>query len=347
MIGYLVLFIGLQVVNGKDNENGVWFVVDEFNKVGIKVVGKVVMFKLVFDDDQVDLKVGVQVVQNFVDKGVVVVFGLYNLGVVILVLCVYLIVGVLILLVVLNLVLMKQGFKNIFWIGVSDEQFGGMMVMFVVKMLNVKIVVVIDDCIVYGQGVVEQFMNVVKVNGIKIVDQEYMNLLVIDFFGIFIKIKVSNFDVIFFGGYVVQGVLMVKQMKQWGLCVKLFGGDGICLVDMGKVVGEVVLIVYCVQGGVVFEKMVVGCEFLKKYYDVYYIDMQVYGVNYYDGMKLFVDVMVKVGMIIDKVKLSVQFVKLNYVGVVGIYLFDVNGDLKGVLIIVYVICNGLLELYVK
>ena len=244
MIGHSAPLTGPQAANGKDNENGARLAIDELNKAGIKVAGKAVTFKLVSDDDQADPKAGVQVAQNLVDKGVVAVLGPYNSGVAIPASRVYSTAGVPMLPVASNPALTKQGFKNIFRIGASDEQLGGTMATFAAKTLHAKTAAVIDDRTAYGQGVAEQFMNVAKANGIKIVDQEYTNSSATDFLGILTKIKASNPDVIFLGGYAAQGAPMAKQMKQRGLRAKLLGGDGICSADMGKVAGDAASIVY-------------------------------------------------------------------------------------------------------
>ncbi|WP_201326561.1 branched-chain amino acid ABC transporter substrate-binding protein, partial [Burkholderia sp. E168m23] len=184
MIGHSAPLTGPQAANGKDNENGARLAVEELNKAGIKVAGKTVTFKLVSEDDQADPKAGVQVAQNLVDKGVVAVLGPYNSGVAIPASRVYSTAGVPILPVASNPALTKQGFKNIFRIGASDEQLGGTMATFAAKTLNAKTAAVIDDRTAYGQGVAEQFMNVAKANGIKIVDQEYTNSSATDFLGI-------------------------------------------------------------------------------------------------------------------------------------------------------------------
>ncbi|WP_175672798.1 branched-chain amino acid ABC transporter substrate-binding protein [Burkholderia ambifaria] len=346
-IGHSAPLTGPQAANGKDNENGARLAVDELNKAGVKVAGKTVTFKLVSDDDQADPKAGVQVAQSLVDKGVVAVLGPYNSGVAIPASRVYANAGVPMLPVASNPALTRQGFRNIFRIGASDEQLGGTMATFAAKTLNAKTAVVIDDRTAYGQGVAEQFANVAKANGIKIVDQEYTSSSATDFLGILTKIKASNPDVIFFGGYAAQGAPMAKQMKQRGLRAKLLGGDGICSADMGKVAGEAASIVYCAQGGVALEKTSAGRAFLKKYHDTYHTETQVYGVNYYDGMKLLADAMVKAGTTTDKAKLIAQLAKSNYAGVAGTYSFDEHGDLKGAPTTVYVIRNGLPEPYAK
>ncbi|KVO40545.1 branched chain amino acid ABC transporter substrate-binding protein [Burkholderia ubonensis] len=341
MIGHSAPLTGPQAANGKDNENGARLAVDEVNKQGLKVGGKTVTYKLASDDDQADPKAGVQVAQNLVDKGVVAVLGPYNSGVAIPASRVYSNAGVPMLPVASNPALTKQGFKNIFRIGASDEQLGGTMAVFAAKTLHAKTAAVVDDRTAYGQGVAEQFSNVAKANGIKIVDQEFTSSSATDFFGILTKIKSANPDVIFFGGYAAQGAPMAKQMKQRGLRAKLLGGDGICSADMGKVAGEAASIVYCAQGGVALEKTPAGREFLKKYHDTYHTDPQVYGVNYYDGVKLLADAMVKAGTATDKAKLIAQLAKSDYKGVAGTYSFDASGDLKGAPTSVYVIRNGL------
>ncbi|HEF4776239.1 branched-chain amino acid ABC transporter substrate-binding protein [Burkholderia multivorans] len=346
-IGHSAPLTGPQAANGKDNENGARLAVDELNRAGVKVAGKTVTFRLLSEDDQADPKVGVQVAQNLVDKGVVAVLGPYNSGVAIPASRVYANAGVPILPVASNPALTRQGFKNIFRIGASDEQLGGTMAAFAATTLNAKTAAIIDDRTAYGQGIAEQFAKVAQANGIRIVDQEYTNSSATDFLGILTKIKAGNPDVIFFGGYAAQGAPMARQMKQRGLRAKLLGGDGICSADMGKVAGEAASIVYCAQGGVALDKTPAGRAFLKKYHDTYHTDTQVYAVNYYDGVKLLAEAMAKAGTTTDKAKLIAQLAKSNYAGVAGTYSFDANGDLQGAPTTVYVIRNGLPEPYAR
>ena len=340
-IGHSSPLTGPQAPNGKDNENGARLAIDELNKSGVTVDGKKVTFKLDSEDDQADPKVGVQVAQKLVDSGVVAVMGPYNSGVAIPASRVYNAAGVPILPVASNPALTKQGFKTIFRIGASDEQLGGTMGQFAAKTLKAKTAAVIDDRTAYGQGVAEQFVKEAKANGIQIVDQEFTNSAATDFLGILTTIKAKNPDVIFFGGYAAQGAPMAKQMRARGLRAKLLGGDGICSADMGKVAGEAASIVYCAQGGVALDKTAAGREFLKKYKDTYHTDTQVYAVNYYDGVKLLADAMVKAGTTTDKAKLVAQLAKTNYKGVAGTYSFDANGDLLGAPTTVYIIKDGL------
>ncbi|HEX7932504.1 MAG TPA: branched-chain amino acid ABC transporter substrate-binding protein [Paraburkholderia sp.] len=340
-IGHSAPLTGPQAPNGKDNENGAKMAVDELNKQHVTIGGKSVTFKLDSQDDQADPKVGVQVAQNLVDHGVIAVMGPYNSGVAIPASRVYNTGGVPMLPVASNPALTKQGFKNIFRIGASDEQLGGTMGEFAAKTLKAKTAALIDDRTAYGQGVAEQFAKVAKANGIQIVDQQFTNSQATDFLGILTAIKAKNPDVIFYGGYAAQGAPMAKQIRQRGLRAKLLGGDGICSADMGKVAGDAASIVYCAQGGVALEKTAEGRDFLKKYHDAYHTDPQVYGVNYYDGVKLLADAMVKAGTTTDKSKIMAQLAKEQYKGVAGTYSFDEYGDLKGAPTTVYVIKNGL------
>jgi branched-chain amino acid transport system substrate-binding protein len=340
-IGHSAPLTGPQAPNGKDNENGARLAIDELNSQHITVAGKAVTFKLVSEDDQADPKVGVQVAQNLVDKGVVAVVGPYNSGVAIPASRVYNAANVPILPVASNPALTQQGFKTIFRIGASDEQLGGTMGEFAAKTLKAKTAAIIDDRTAYGVGVAQQFEKLATANGVKILDHEYTNSQATDFLGILTTIKAKNPDVIFFGGYAAQGAPMAKQMLQRGLRAKLLGGDGICSADMGKVAGDAASIVYCAQGGVALDKTPEGQAFLKKYHDTYHIDTQVYAVNYYDGVKLLADAMVKAGTTTDKAKLIEQLAKSHYKGVAGTYSFDSKGDLEGAPTTVYVIRNGL------
>ncbi|CAM2164126.1 branched-chain amino acid transport system substrate-binding protein [Paraburkholderia sacchari] len=347
VIGHSAPLTGPQAANGKDNENGARLAIDELNQQHVTVAGKAVTFKLDSQDDQADPKVGVQVAQNLVDHGVVAVIGPYNSGVAIPASRVYSNANIPILPVASNPALTQQGFKNIFRIGASDEQLGGTMAEFAVKTLHAKTAAIIDDRTAYGQGVAQQFEQVAKANGLKIVDHQFTNSQATDFLGILTAIKAKNPDVIFFGGYAAQGAPMARQMRQRGLNAKLLGGDGICSADMGKVAGDAASIVYCAQGGVALDKTPEGRAFLKKYHDTFHTDTQVYAVNYYDGMKMLADAMVKAGTTTDKAKLIAQLSREQYKGVAGTYSFDAKGDLLGAPTTVYVIRNGLPVPYEK
>ena len=340
-IGHSAPLTGPQAANGKDNENGARLAIEELNQQSFKIAGKPVTFKLVSEDDQADPKVGVQVAQNLVDKNVVAVVGPYNSGVAIPSSRVYNSAGIPMLPVASNPDLTKQGFNSIFRIGANDSQLGGTMGEFAAKTLKAKTAAVIDDRTAYGQGVAEEFIKEAKKNGIQIVDREFTNSQANDFLGILTTIKSKNPDVIFFGGYASQGAPMAKQMLQRGLRAKLLGGDGICSADMGKVAGSAASIVYCSQGGVALDSTPAGRAFLKKYLDTYHTQPQVYGVNYYDGVKLLADAMAKAGTTTDKAKLIAQLHKAHYKGVAGTYSFDEKGDLEGAPTTVYVIRDGL------
>ncbi|MGV2287753.1 branched-chain amino acid ABC transporter substrate-binding protein [Trinickia sp. YCB016] len=340
-IGHSAPLTGPQSVNGKDNENGARLAIEDLNKAGVTVAGKKVTFKLDSEDDQADPKVGVQVAQKLVDSGVVAVMGPYNSGVAIPASRVYSGAGVPMLPVASNPTLTKQGFKNIFRIGASDVQLGGTMATFAASTLKARTAAIVDDRTAYGQGVADEFASVAKAHGIQVVDREFTNSQATDFHSILTTIKGKNPDVIFFGGYAAQGAPMAKQMVQLGLRAKLLGGDGICSADMGHVAGEAASIVYCAQGGVSLEKTAAGRDFLKRYKDAYHTDTQVYAVNYYDGVKMLADAMVKAGTTTDKAKLTSALASEDYKGVAGTYSFDEYGDLKGAPTTVYVIKNGL------
>ncbi|MGA9911923.1 MAG: branched-chain amino acid ABC transporter substrate-binding protein, partial [Paraburkholderia sp.] len=143
-IGHSAPLTGPQAPNGKDNENGARLAVDELNKDGVTVAGQKVTFKLDSEDDQADPKIGVQVAQKLVDSGVVAVVGPYNSGVAIPASRVFNAGGVPMLPVASNPALTKQGFKNIFRIGASDEQLGGTMGQFAAKTLKARTAAVID-----------------------------------------------------------------------------------------------------------------------------------------------------------------------------------------------------------
>lgn len=88
-----------------------------------------------------------------------------------------------------NPALAKQGFNNVFRIGASDVQLGGVMADFAAKTLKAKTAAVVDERTAYGQGVAEQFAQVANADGIRIVDQQFTNSAATDFLGILTVIK--------------------------------------------------------------------------------------------------------------------------------------------------------------
>ena len=336
---------GPQASEGKDNENGARMAVDELNSAGTTIAGKAVTFKLVSQDDQADPRMGVQVAQKLVDAKVAAVLGPYNSGVAIPASRLYQSAGIPMLSVASNPALTLQGFNEVFRIGASDGQLGGAMAIFAVDTLKAKTAAVMDDRSAYGQGVAEEFMSVAKARGLKIVDQQYTNGQAVDFKGVLAQIKGSNPDVIFYGGYASQSGPLVKQMHQLGLRSKLLGGDGICTSDMAKIAGVAAANAYCSQGGVSLDKTPAGSAFLKKYKTTFNVDTQVYGVSYYDGMKLLADAMVKAGTATDNAKILAQLAKSTYTGVAGEYSFDVHHDLKSSATTVYTFKDGAVVTY--
>jgi len=338
---------GAQASEGKDNENGARLAVEELNKEGVKVAGKTVTFKLVSEDDQADPRIGVQVAQKLIDAKVSAVLGPYNSGVAIPASQLYHNAGIPMLSVASNPTLTLQGFPEVFRIGASDSQLGGAMADFAVDKLKAKTAAVIDDRSAYGQGVAEQFMTVAKARGLKIVQQQYASGQAIDFKGILAQIKSTSPDVIFYGGYASQSAPLVKQMRQLGVRAKLLGGDGICTSDMAKIGGPDAAIAYCSQGGVSLDKSPAGSAFLKKYKTDFNVDTQVYGVSFYDGMKMLADAMARAGTTTDHTKIMAQLEKTPYKGIAGEYAFDAHHDLKASATTVYTFKDGAVVTYDK
>ena len=345
LIGVSGPLTGAQASEGKDNENGARMAVAELNKAGTTIAGSRVTFTLVSEDDQADPRIGVQVAQKLVDAKVAAVLGPYNSGVAIPASRLYHSAGIPILSVASNPTLTLQGFNEVFRIGASDGQLGGAMANFAVDTLKAKTAAVIDDRSAYGQGVAEEFMNVAKARGLKLVDRQYTNGQAVDFKGVLSQIKEANPDVIFYGGYASQSAPLVKQMRQLGLRAKLLGGDGICTADMAKIAGPAGANAYCSQGGVSLDKTPAGSAFLKKYKSSFNVDTQVYGVSYYDGMKLLADAMVKAGTTSDHAKIVAQLTKSTYTGVAGEYSFDEHHDLKSSATTVYTFKDGAVVTY--
>ena len=340
-IGHSGPLSGANAFAGKDNENGVRLAVEELNAKKIVVGGKTLKFELLSEDDQCDPKAGVNVAQKFVDSGVKYVMGPYCSGVAIPASRVYSEAGLMLSTVCSNPKVTQGGYKNLYRIIASDSQVGASMATYAAKVLKVKTVGVIDDRTAFGQGVAEEFANVAKSSGLKLVGQEYTNDKATDFATILTSLKAKKADVIFFGGYAPQGAPMARQMKQLGISAKLLGGDTLCSAEMGKLGGDAVGDnVLCAQGGAILDKVANGPAFKEKYKKRFNQDPDVYAASFYDQLQFIAAAMQKAGST-DVSKVGAELYKLTHKGVAGTYSYDDKGNMKQSPVTVYTFKGGL------
>ena len=115
----------------------------------------------------------------------------------------------------------------IFRVCFTDEFQGKLLAGFAKKTLKAsKVALLTDTKSDYSVGLSDGFMEPFKAGGGTIVAQQQFNGGDKDFKGQLTAIKAANPDAILITGYYTEAALMIKQARQLGIQVPMFGGDG-------------------------------------------------------------------------------------------------------------------------
>ena len=330
-IGHIGPVSGPQAHFGKDDENGVRLAIEDLNAKGMEIAGKKVKFQLVAEDDAADPKQGTAASQKLCDDKVAGAVTFVNSGVAIPSSKVFHDCGIpMITGAATNPELTKPGWDTTYRVIANDNALGAALANYTANVLKLKNVAVIDDRTAYGQGLASVYKKDAEKLGVKIVANEFTNDKATDFMAILTSIKAKKPEAIFYGGMYGQAGPMLRQMAQLGMNdVKLFGGDGICVLELAKVAAGAKTLenVVCADGGSSIAKMPGGIEWKKRYDAKYPGQFQVYSPYFYDGVMLLADAMKRANSWDPKV--YIPFLqKADYQGVTSRIQFEKNGEMK-------------------
>ncbi len=137
---------------GKDLANGVQMAIDELNKQGFKVNGKIVTLEMVAVDDKANAEEGKKVAQVLVDAGVVAVIGHLNSGVSIAAAPIYAEKGIVQLAISSNPKFTQLGFPTTLRLVANDDLQARAVGSFAASQIEGTKFAVIDDGTLYGIG---------------------------------------------------------------------------------------------------------------------------------------------------------------------------------------------------
>ncbi len=121
----------------------------------------------------------------------------------------------------------SRGLENVFRTAWNDKMQGAAQAKFAREILNAQKAALIHDKSPYGQGLMEAFKENFEKGGGKVVLFEAIEVGQTDFSAVISKIKPLEPDVIAFGGFIAEGALLVKQIREAGLQAAFMGADGI------------------------------------------------------------------------------------------------------------------------
>ncbi len=330
-IGHIGPVSGPQAHFGKDDENGVRMAIEDLNAKGMEIAGKKIKFQIVAEDDAADPKQGTAASQKLCDDKVAGAVTFVNSGVAIPSSKVFHDCGIpMITGAATNPELTKPGWNTTYRVIANDNALGAALANYTANVLKLKNVAVIDDRTAYGQGLASVYKKDAEKLGVKVVANEFTNDKATDFMAILTSIKAKKPEAIFYGGMYGQAGPMLRQMAQLGMNdVKLFGGDGICVLELAKVAAGAKTLenVVCADGGASIAKMPGGIEWKKRYDAKFPGQFQVYSPYFYDGVMLLADAMKRANSWDPKV--YIPFLqKADYQGVTSRIQFEKNGEMK-------------------
>ena len=120
----------------------------------------------------------------------------------------------------------KRPYKTYFRTATTDELQGSFAADYAYNGLKKKKVFVVDDKQTYGAGLAKIFNEQFKKLGGKVAGTDHVNTGDKDFGSLVTKIKNSGADLLYYGGQYDESALITKQLKDAGVKIPLFGGDG-------------------------------------------------------------------------------------------------------------------------
>lgn len=342
-IGHVAAVTGPVAHFGKDSENGARMAVDALNARGAPIGGKQVEWVLVPEDDGGDPKAATVAAQKLADARVNAVIGHETSGTTIPAAKIYHDAGIpQISPSATNPKYTQLGYETAFRVVANDIQLGRALGRYAVGTMGARRIAVVDDRTAYGQGLVAEFTNSLRAQGVHPVAREFTNDKATDFAAILTRIRASHPDLVFFGGMNAVAGPMLRQMKQLGIDARMMGGDGICSDAMAPLSGNTMAdgqVVCAEAGGVEAKGRARMDQFRADYKKRYGIDVQIIAPYSYDAVMALAQAMDKAGSSAPAVYLP-ALAKVRYPGVTGTIAFDAHGDIRDGVLTLYTFKNG-------
>ncbi len=225
---------------GKDMVNGVQLAVDELNKAGYSVDGKLVMLELVVVDDKSDAAEGKKVAQQLVDAGVVAVVGHLNSGVSIAAAPIYAEKGIVQLAISSNPKFTELGHPTTLRIVANDNLQARAVGSFAASQIEGTKFAVVDDGTVYGIGLANAAAEQLKGKKTVALRKSYDNKTK-DFTELANTLKTDGIQVVVstLNDFQVVGLIENLNKINYNKQITILGTDMIKTTDMVKHTGDV------------------------------------------------------------------------------------------------------------
>ncbi|BEM23502.1 branched-chain amino acid ABC transporter substrate-binding protein [Serratia marcescens] len=325
---------------GKDLENGARLAIADANAQKPTLNGKPVTFKLLSEDDQSDPRTAVAVAQRLVDEGVAGVVGHWNTGTSIPAARIYHDAGIAqVAPVATGHGYTQQGFDTSFRVMGHDDDGGNYAGQYAVKTLKAQRIAVIDDRTAFGQGLADEFIKSLQVQGVQPVTREYVDDKTVDFSAVLTTVRSKNADLIFFGGVDSQAAPLARKLKQLGMNAQLMGAGGFVsqtFLTLAQREGEGVV---ALEPGLPLEQMPGGKAFEQAYRDRYHTHIELHAPFAYDATRVLIAAIEQAGSA-NPADYLPKLRTIHYQGVTGAIAFDAQGNLQQPSFTLYRVVDG-------
>jgi branched-chain amino acid transport system substrate-binding protein len=239
-----------------------------------------------------------------------------------------------------------RDFPNYFRVCATDDLQGPFAAKYAAGKAGKKKVAVITDGKTYGEGLAAEFIKQFKdKEGGTIVAQEKVGEKDTDFSGVIAKIAPSQPELVYYGGEYPAAGPLSKQMKDAGLNVPLFGGDGIFdpkFIELGGKEGDLATSVGAPTETLASAKAFVDAYKAKGYKE----DFSAYGAFSFDAANALIGSLAKTlgdngtWNTDQRTKLLDNIGKYEAQGATGEVAFDEFGDSTNKLLTTYQVTGG-------
>ncbi|QNS08971.1 branched-chain amino acid ABC transporter substrate-binding protein [Streptomyces xanthii] len=244
----------------------------------------------------------------------------------------------------------KRAYKTYFRTATTDALQGGFAADYAYNTLKKKKAFVVDDKQTYGAGLAKIFKEQFVKAGGKAVGTDHINTGDKDFASLVSRIKAAKADIVYYGGQYDESQLITKQLKEAGVKIPLFGGDGMFATTYIETAGKAAEGDLSTSVGVPVDTLPAAKTFVETYKAKGYKgDYGAYGGYSYDATTAIINAVKAVkeanggklpsgDELRSKVVEEVQ--KSNFDGITGKVAFDEFGDTTNKQLTVYQVEKG-------
>jgi branched-chain amino acid transport system substrate-binding protein len=218
----------------------------------------------------------------------------------------------------------QKGNPWIFRTALADSLRAEALAEFAVKTLKAKVVGIIHDADDYGKDGADAFIAKFKTYNIQPKVNESFNRKDIDFSGQLMKVKNAGADLLIIWGLPEESSLILKQIKDMNLNVRIMGGDAMANPRTSALAGPAIDGVFSAIDFVRTDKSPTVQEFVKKYESKFNTPSDNVAANAYESVYMLKTAITKSGL--DKNKLRQTLLDTKFDEMTGVITFDKNGE---------------------